>query len=172
MAGPDRIKRQVHIAAPVHRVWRAITDFREFGAWFGVQLSGPFVAGHPVTGTFDARLDADSVFEFQESLGLTPTPVHIPQGPTTFCTVVAIEPERSFRYRWIPFGIDASIDAATEPTTLVEFTVEPVDGGTQVTITESGFVDVPAHRRERAFMMYHAAWTGQAAQLAAYIETS
>ncbi|BAH40346.1 MAG TPA: vanillate O-demethylase oxidoreductase VanB [Gemmatimonas aurantiaca] len=169
MAGPDRIKKRVLIAAPVRRVWRAITDHQEFGAWFGVQLDGPFVVGQPVTGRFDERLNADGVMEFQESMGLTPSPVTIPDGPTVFCTVDAITPEQRFAFRWIPFGIDASVDPATEPTTLVEFLLEAEGDGTQLTIIESGFDDVPAHRRERAFMMNHAGWTGQAENLAQHV---
>jgi uncharacterized protein YndB with AHSA1/START domain len=170
MAGLDRIKKRVQLAASVSRVWRAITDYREFSAWFGVHLTGPFVVGQPVTGTFDERLSTDGVMEFQESMGLTPSPVTIPDGPTVFCTVVAMEPEHRFAFRWIPFGIDASVDPASEPTTLVEFLLEPDGEGTQLTIIESGFDDVPAHRRERAFMMNHAGWAGQAENLARHVE--
>jgi len=41
----DRIEKSIAIAAPVERVWRALTDHEEFGAWFRVQLEGPFVPG-------------------------------------------------------------------------------------------------------------------------------
>lgn len=170
MAGPDRIKKRVEVAAPVSHVWRAITDYREFSAWFGITLAGPFEVGATVRGAFDERLNADDVMEFQENLGLTPSPVIIPEGLTEFCTIVAIDPERYFSFRWIPFGIDAGVDQATEPTTLVEFELESLDQGTQLTIIESGFDDVPAHRRERAFMMNHAGWTGQAENLARHAE--
>jgi uncharacterized protein YndB with AHSA1/START domain len=41
----DRIEKRVELQAPVSRVWRALTDYREFGEWFRVKLDGPFVAG-------------------------------------------------------------------------------------------------------------------------------
>ena len=41
----DRIEKRIELKAPVSRVWRALTDHREFGEWFRVKLDGPFVAG-------------------------------------------------------------------------------------------------------------------------------
>ena len=41
----DRIEKRIELKAPVSRVWRALTDHREFGEWFHVKLEGPFVAG-------------------------------------------------------------------------------------------------------------------------------
>ena len=46
----DRIEKTVELAAPIDRVWRAITDHEEFGAWFRVKLDGPFHLGEPSTG--------------------------------------------------------------------------------------------------------------------------
>jgi putative transposase len=41
-AVPDRIEKQILLRAPLARVWQALTDSTEFGAWFGVKLDGPF----------------------------------------------------------------------------------------------------------------------------------
>jgi len=46
----DRIEKQIELKAPVSRVWRALTDHREFGEWFRVKIDGPFVPGMPSTG--------------------------------------------------------------------------------------------------------------------------
>lgn len=46
----DRIERVIDLAAPVSRVWRALTDHEEFGKWFGVRLDGPFEVGAVTTG--------------------------------------------------------------------------------------------------------------------------
>ena len=43
-------EEEFELKAPVSRVWRAITDYREFGEWFRVKLDGPFVAGETSTG--------------------------------------------------------------------------------------------------------------------------
>lgn len=167
----DRITKEVRINASVSRVWRALTDAREFGAWFGVQLEGDFVAGRPIPGRFLEAINPESIQRSQAKAGLPITPVHIPRTVTTFCTVVAVEPERYFAYRWIPYGVDAESYPKDEPTTLVEFTLEPAGAGTQLTIVESGFDGIPAHRRERAFRMNTGGWTGQGNNLKKYAET-
>lgn len=67
-------------------------------------------------------------------------------------------------------GIDADADPEREPTTLVEFTLEPVAEGTRLTIVESGFDRVPAHRRARAFRMNEGGWAAQADNLRKYVD--
>ncbi|HXU80756.1 MAG TPA: SRPBCC family protein [Polyangia bacterium] len=166
----DRIEKRVTLRAPLSRVWRAIADAHEFGSWFGFQLDGPFVAGKTVTGTFQGTLDEAAIMEQQKRLGLRPSRLKLPEKNFVFCTVERIEPERYFSFRWIPYGIDAEIDPQNEPTTLVEFRLEPVPEGTLVTIVESGFDRVPAHRRERAFRMNEGGWEAQAQNLARYVD--
>ncbi|MFL5394231.1 MAG: SRPBCC family protein [Myxococcales bacterium] len=170
MSSSDRIEKRVTLRAPVSRVWRAIADAEEFGRWFGVKLDGPFVAGKPVTGLFDMALDEAAIQEYQKRVGLSPSKVKLPDKATVFCTVERIEPERYFSFRWIPYGIDAEADPANEPTTLVEFRLEKVPEGTLLTIVESGFDRVPAHRRERAFRMNEGGWAGQAENVRKHVE--
>ncbi len=170
MKSTNRIEKTVTLGAPVSRVWRAITDHREFGSWFGVELNGPFTVGKPVAGTFLRSFDESEIHEGQRQLGLPPSPVRIPQEAFTFCTVERIEPESYFSFHWIPFGIDAEIDPENEPTTLVEFTLEPTVDGTLLTIVESGFENVPIHRRQRAFLLNDGGWSAQAENLARYLE--
>jgi uncharacterized protein YndB with AHSA1/START domain len=166
----DRIEKQVTLRAPVSRVWRAIADAREFGEWFGVRFAGEFAPGKAMTGTFDGKLDEASIIEHQKRLGLAPSKVKMPDPDAVFCTIERIEPERYFSFRWIPYGIDADADPRSEPTTLVELTLEPVPDGTRLTIVESGFERVPAHRRERAFRMNEGGWAGQAENLRNHVE--
>jgi uncharacterized protein YndB with AHSA1/START domain len=170
MASTDRIEKRVTLRAPVSRVWRALTDAREFESWFGVKLDGEFVAGKALKGTFGDSLDEARIIEFQKRLGLSPSAVKMPDDNTVFCTVERMEPERYFSFRWIPYGIDGEADPANEPTTLVEFRLEPANGGTLLVIVESGFDKVPAHRRERAFRMNDAGWAGQAENIAKHVD--
>jgi uncharacterized protein YndB with AHSA1/START domain len=171
MATSDRIEKQVTLRAPVSRVWRALTDAREFSSWFGLRLEGDFAAGKPIAGVFDERLDEAAIMAHQKNMGLAPSRVVMPPPGSTFCTVERMEPERLFSFRWIPYGVDAEIDPTSEPTTLVEFRLEPVPEGTRLTITESGFDRVPAHRRERAFRMNEGGWAGQAENLRKHVES-
>ncbi len=170
MASTDRIEKQVTLRAPLSRVWRAIADAQEFGRWFGFTLEGAFVEGQTLRGTFDGALDEAAIVDYQKSLGLRPSKVKLPDKGTVFCTVERIEPEHYFSFRWIPYGIDAEADLENEPTTLVEFRLELVAEGTRLTIVESGFDRVPAHRRERAFRMNEGGWASQAENLKKYVE--
>ncbi len=47
---PDRIEKKVHLHASLERVWQAIADTKQFGAWFGVAFDGPFIAGERIVG--------------------------------------------------------------------------------------------------------------------------
>lgn len=170
MSASDRIEKQIVLRAPVSRVWRAIIDIDEFGAWFGVKLEQPFVAGETITGTYEGDFDEHELRCYQQAAGIEPSGVNMPTGSTVFCTVDRIEPERYFSFRWIPYGIDADCDPAREPTTLVEFRLEPVADGTRLTIVESGFDQVPPHRRERAFLMNEGGWSAQIENVRRHVE--
>jgi uncharacterized protein YndB with AHSA1/START domain len=166
----DRIEKHVTLRAPVSRVWSAIADATEFSRWFGVKLTGEFAAGKTIIGTFDEGVDEAVITSFQKKVGLPPSKVRMPEKNTVFCTVERIEPERYFSFRWIPYGIDAEADPKNEPTTLVEFRLEKVAEGTLLTIVESGFDRVPAHRRERAFRMNEGGWAAQAENITKHVE--
>jgi uncharacterized protein YndB with AHSA1/START domain len=170
MESTDRIEKRVVLRAPVSRVWKAIADAQEFGRWFGFTLDGPFVEGQPIHGTFQGKLDEAAIIEHQKRVGVEPSRLRIPDESSLFGTVQRIEPERYFSFRWIPFGIDAEADPENEATTLVEFRLEAAPDGTLLTIVESGFDRVPAHRRERAFRMNQGGWAAQAENIKKYVE--
>src|SRR5262245_24100450 len=170
MITTDRIEKRVTLRAPVARVWRALADAREFGRWFGFKLEGDFAPGKAMKGVFEGELDEAALIEHQKSLGLRPSKLRLPDKNATFFTVERMEGERYLSFRWIPYGIDAEADPDNEPTTLVEFRLEPVPEGTLLTIVESGFDRVPAHRRERAYRMNEGGWAAQAENLRKHVE--
>jgi uncharacterized protein YndB with AHSA1/START domain len=156
----DRIEKKTILKAPVARVWRAITDAKEFGSWFGVELDGPFVPGERLTGrVVGTKVDSD-VKKTQESCS----------GSKFDIWVDRIEPMRLFSFEWHPFAVDASVDYSGEPRTRVSFELTPVDGGTALTIVESGFDKLPAHRRSKAFEMNDGGWTAQIGLITKYVE--
>ena len=144
----DRIEKHFQVSATRSRVWRAISDAGEFGAWFGMKLDRPFAPGATVFG----RLTI-------------PGYDHI----TVEILVEKVEPEGYFSYRWHPYPMNPAIDYTAEPTTLVEFRLQETAGGTAITITESGFDRLPASRRAEAFRMNEAGWAGQSKKLADYV---
>jgi len=136
----DRIEKHIHLRATRGRVWRALTDAKEFGEWFKVRLDGDFVEGAAVHGQI--------THAGYEHLRLE-------------LLVEKIEPETYFSYRWHPFAIDTKTDYSSEPMTLVEFRLEESKGGTTLTIVESGFDRIPEHRRDKAFRMNAEGWSAQ-----------
>jgi len=145
----DRIHKDVILKAPRSRVWRAIADPVEFGAWFKVDMTGvKFEAGKPVHAKMTYPGHEGAPFEI---------------------VVERIEPERLFSFRWHPYGIDPNYDYSSEPMTLVEFRLEDVEGGTRLTVTESGFDGVPLARRAESFRMNSEGWAEQLRNIESYV---
>ena len=157
---PDYIEKKVTIGAAVSRVWRAISDANEFGAWFGMAFDGPFVPGARVTGKIQpTTVDAD-VAKLQA-----------PHAGKEFeFTIERIEPPGLFSFRWHPLAVKPDADYAQEPTTLIQFELEEVEGGTQLTITESGFDQLPLQRRAEAFQANEGGWEHQTRLVAKYVQ--
>src|SRR5690349_20162134 len=116
----DRIEKQIVLRAPRERVWNAISDARQFGAWFGVEFESGFVAGSSMKGKIvPTQVDAE-IARMQE-----------PHTGMVFQIFVErIEPMRVFAFRWHPFAIDSSKDYSKEPMTLVTFELAEAPGGT------------------------------------------
>ncbi|HZJ63324.1 MAG TPA: SRPBCC family protein [Kofleriaceae bacterium] len=155
----DRIEKKVVLRAPRERVWKAISDARQFGTWFGVEFDGPFVAGAAMMGRITPTKVDPEVARMQEPY----------TGMAFDCTIERIEPMRLFSFRWHPFAIDPGVDYSKEPTTLVTFELEEVPGGTQLTITETGFDKIPLERRAKAFEANAGGWTHQIDLLTRYL---
>jgi uncharacterized protein YndB with AHSA1/START domain len=136
----DRIEKQVELKAPVSRVWRALTDYREFGEWFRVKLEGPFVPGEIARGHITY-----------------PGYEHVPFE----AVVMRMEPQMLFSFTWHPYAVDPKVDYSKEAPTLVEFRLEKTAAGARLQVSESGFDRIPAHRRLEAFRMNEGGWAGQ-----------
>jgi uncharacterized protein YndB with AHSA1/START domain len=167
----ERIEKRVTLKASPARVWKALTDHSEFAQWFGVKLHEPFVVGRPTRGTFEDLPSPEAMAEQERTMGLEPGPlVKWPPPAAVFCVPEKMESERYFSFRWVPYGIDDDVDPKGEIMTLVEFTLESVKGGTALTIVESGWENVPADRRRRAFMMNDHGWTAQVENIKRHVE--
>jgi uncharacterized protein YndB with AHSA1/START domain len=144
----NRIEKQILIDAPVARVWEALTDARQFGAWFLVKMDGAFIAGKPASGQI--------TYPGYEHLRMT-------------IVVDAITPMTSFSFFWHPYATNPNVDYERETPTLVEFTLERVTGGTLLKVTESGFENIPAERRAEAFLRNDGGWEQQMKNILAYV---
>ncbi len=148
MSQTDRIEKKILLRAPQTRVWQALSDSHQFGAWFGVQFEAPFVAGQLIRGNITMRGYEHVVMEAE---------------------VERLEPEHFFSYRWHPYAIDSKVDYSAEPTTLVEFHLESAPGGTLLRVVESGFDRLPPARRPEAFRMNDHGWAEQLVAIERYV---
>ena len=144
----DRIEKSLTLRAPLSRVWRALTDSGEFGTWFRVALDGPFAVGERVTGHI--------TYPGYEHLKME-------------ADIVAMDASHYFAFRWHPAATDPAVDYTAEPTTLVEFRLDAVDEGTHLTVSESGFDQLPEGRRAHAFRMNEGGWATQLENIRAHV---
>lgn len=142
----DRIEKTIDLAAPVSRVWLALTDHLQFEAWFRAEISGPFVEG--------ARLQGVSTIPDNECVSWE-------------MMVMTMEPERLFSFTWQ--DTPQENERSSEPATLVTFELEANAGGTHLTIIESGFAALSDKHRSEMFRENTPGWNMQAANIAAYL---
>lgn len=147
----NEIRKSISMKAPQSRVWQALTDHKQFGEWFRVNLQSPFEAGKETRGNITYPGYEHVMFE---------------------ANVVKIQPESYFAFTWHPYAVDAKIDYSTEKPTLVEFYLSHKDGTTHLEVVESGFENIPEGRRPEAFRMNSGGWEEQVKNIEHYVSQS
>ena len=147
----ERIVKTIELAAPVSRVWRALTDPTEFGQWFRVKLDGPFKPGAVSTGRMTY-----------------PGCEHLPWR----AVIERMDHEQFLSFRWHDFDANSGVEISEQPMTRVEFRLEPTKDGTRLTITESGFEAMPDPRRLEVLRGNTKGWNIQAKNIAAHVKSS
>jgi uncharacterized protein YndB with AHSA1/START domain len=145
----NQVEKRIELKASVSRVWRALTDYREFGEWFHVKLDGPFVPGEVSSGYIT-----------------WPGYEHLKWE----AVVQKMDPERLFSFTWHPYSVDPKIDYSKETPTLVEFRLEKTATGTLLLLKESGFDKIPSDRLLEAFRRNDGGWTQQRKNIEAYVD--
>lgn len=144
----DRIEKVVDIAAPVSRVWRALTNHEEFGQWFRVRLDGPFKVGETTTGQITYPGHEHTKWE---------------------SVTERMEHERLFAFSWPPSAIDPDTIYSDDVKVVVEFRLQPSKNGTRLTITETGFMQFPKSKRLEVLRSNKQGWDIQAKNVAAHV---
>jgi uncharacterized protein YndB with AHSA1/START domain len=144
----DRIEKKILLRASRDRVWRALTDPVEFGTWFGMEFQGPFRPGAVVHGAIVGTKVNSEVARMQKQY----------EGTEFDITIDRIEPQRLFSFRWHPGAVEPGYDYSGEPTTLVSFSLEDAPEGILLTVSESGFDQIPLARRAKAFEGNEQGW--------------
>jgi uncharacterized protein YndB with AHSA1/START domain len=159
VAVTDRIEKTIILRAPRTRVWKALANADEFGAWFGMKFNGQFSPGARLTGVITPTTVDAEVARLQKP--------H--EGFPFEITIDRIEPERLFSFRWHPFAIDPRVDYSREPTTLIVFELEQVGNDIKLSVTESGFDQIPLERRVKAFTANEGGWAIQVKLIEKYL---
>ena len=110
------VRRTIRIAAPVGSVWSAVTEPEHISKWFGVAV-------------FDgAGVGASGTLTFPD-YGAVPLRIE------------AIDAPRMVSYRWGNDDAAGELAETVDPehSTVFTFTLESVDGGTELTVVETGF---------------------------------
>lgn len=154
----DRIEKKILLRATRERVWRAVTDSAEFGTWFGMKLEGAFAEGAIIRGAMTpTAVDAD--------VAKSQAPY---DGHPVELIVDRIEPMHRFSFRWPAYAVEPGLDDAAEMT-LVTFELADVNGGTLLTVTETGFEKIPAARRAEALKSNEGGWEAQTHLIEKYL---
>jgi uncharacterized protein YndB with AHSA1/START domain len=137
VTNPDRIERTVELAHPPEKVWEALTTAEGLSGWFGISAEVDLRPG----GLADVRWDD--------------------QDRSTL-RIEVVEPLRRFAFTWAIDGLPA-----TDPRrTYVEFSLEPITGGTRLTLVESGFAQAPAE----AYRGNVQGWRQELGELVTYLD--
>jgi len=145
----DRIQKEILLRAPMDRVWRALTDSSEFGYWFGVKFDAPFEPGAPMSGVMVTTQVDPNVAEMQRQY----------EGKPFKLTIVEMKPDQLFSFRWHPHAVEPGMYDSNDPTTLVEFKLTKTTQGVLLTVTESGFDNIPVEHRAKAFQANEGGWS-------------
>lgn len=147
----DRIERSIVLQAPVASIWHALADAETFGSWFGVKFDTGvvFAPGRRALGHVTYPGYEHIRFDIQ---------------------IEQMAPQRLLSWRWHPAAIEPGRDYSDEPTTLVVFELKPAGSGTQLTVVESGFDQIPPQRRPEAFRMNSGGWDEQMRNIASHVD--
>ena len=141
---PDRIERTIDLAQPPQQVWEALTSAEGLGGWFGDRA------------TVDLRPGGLAHVEWDG------------EGSKATLTISVVEPPARFAWSWGIMGLPA-----TDPRrTYVEFTLVPRGGGTRLTVTESGFAQLPEDLLDTAYRGNVEGWRKELAELAGYLHAA
>jgi len=143
MGFPDRIERTVELAHPPTKVWAALTTAEGLGTWFGHQATIELRPGGTAQMSWDSGDKAEMRIERVDE-------------PTTFA------------FTWHIYGLPTDDPRRT----YVEFTLEPVDSGTRLTVVESGFSQLPDDAYRKAFDGNTQGWTSELSELVDYLNAS
>ena len=147
----DKIERVIVLKAPIEKVWRALSDHTEFGAWFKADVLDPFEVG--------SLIRCQSTYPGHEHL-------------TWEMTITEMDPPKRLSFKWPAYyGDDVDRDAAQDPHLTATFALESITDGTRLTLTETGFSQLPPDYAPMAIRLNEQGWDEQMQNIRAHVES-
>lgn len=137
----DEIRRELILDAPIESVWEALTSAEHLRQWFGDIAE------------VELRPGGKAKFGWTEFDSVSEAIVDVVEAPTRF----------GFRWEAVE---DRTVE---EVSTSVEFTLEPLNGGTRLTMVESGFTTLPESAYDRVFQANTSGWAAELSELSEYL---
>jgi uncharacterized protein YndB with AHSA1/START domain len=135
------VERSVWIAAPREQVWQAITDDEQINQWWGGDDHWEITALH------------------------VGAPVTFGHGDDAMiATIAVLDPPRQFAIQWPPQPQYHSISMRTS------YILAEENGGTRVTVTETGFEALPDDIRHQRFEQTAKGYATVLQELKAHLE--
>ncbi|HEX5188982.1 MAG TPA: SRPBCC domain-containing protein [Streptosporangiaceae bacterium] len=144
MGFPDRIERTIEIAHPPGKVWAALTTAEGLASWFGDEAR------------IDLRPGGSAQMRWAE------------EGFTAQMRVERVEEPIVFGFTWPVYGVPEDDPRRT----YVEFTLEPTEKGTRLTVVESGFAQLPEDIYHKAYDGNTDGWRKELGELADYLDAA
>lgn len=145
----NTVTHEIEVEAPVTRVWKAISDAREFGSWLGADIHGEFEPGKRLTGKMHVREMVHLSWDIE---------------------VEAMLVNELFVYTWPPFTGDPNPNLSSGPRIRGEFHMRPTENGTLVTLTETGFAALNDDIRVQVFENHVQGWNYLLANFEEYVK--
>jgi uncharacterized protein YndB with AHSA1/START domain len=141
---PNAITRTLDLAHSQEKVWGALTTLEGLTSWFGNQADGEVAPGHDV----HMRWEQDNM--------------------ESTLAIKVIDPMSVFAYAW---GINGAPEGDPRRT-YVEFALEPTPAGTRLTVTESGFAQLPDEWLEQSYQGNTEGWRAELGELVTYLDAA
>lgn len=142
---PNTITRILELPHPQEKVWAALTTLEGLTGWFGSQAEGEVVPGHDVHMCWEQY-----------------------DNGTKRLAIKVVDPMSVFAFCW---GISGAPEGDPRET-YVEFALEPTATGTRLTVSESGFAQLPDEWLESSYQGNVAGWRAELDELVAYLDAA
>ncbi|MEO8328940.1 MAG: SRPBCC domain-containing protein [Candidatus Nanopelagicales bacterium] len=142
---PNTITRTLDLAHPQEKVWGALTTIDGITGWFGSHAEGELTPGHDVHMRWKGHGDMVNIL-----------------------AIKVVDPMSVFAYTW---GINGAPDGDPRRT-YVEFALEPTASGTRLTVSESGFAQLPDEWLESSYQGNVEGWRAELSKLEPYLDAA